>query len=170
MHHRSNSTAFVFFKKNLEDTLPPTVFEPVNQLQDMPNEKIGERVARFGSSLCGTCLYWNKSRAELTNIINQQGTPMFFFTLSATDTKWTDLHALMPAKSPKGSAQVYQWKVHNIISNPHITSQYMHNRFKTFLQEVLQKGFHITDSWCMYSIISSFLFFSSCFSLYTSHF
>ena len=87
MHHRSNATASIFVKKNLEDTLPPTVPELVNQLQDMPIEKIGERVAGFGSSLCGTCLYWNKSIAKLTNMINKQGTPTFFFTLSAADTK-----------------------------------------------------------------------------------
>ena len=87
MHHRSNTTSYVFVKKNIEDTLPLIVLELVNQLEDMPNEKIGERVARFGYSLCGTHSYWNKSRAELTNMINQQGTPTFFFTLSATDTK-----------------------------------------------------------------------------------
>jgi len=136
----------------------------------MPNEKIGERVARFGSSLHGKCSYWNKSRDELTKMINQQGTPTFFFTLSAADTKWPDLHALMPAKCPNGSAQAYQWKVHNIISNPHITSQYMHNRFKTFLEEVLQKGFHITDYWCRYYTIYSFLFLSIYFYLYTIYF
>ena len=45
MHHRSNATASVFVKINLEDTLPPTILELVDQLQDMPNEKIGERVA-----------------------------------------------------------------------------------------------------------------------------
>ena len=160
MRHRSNTTASVFVKKNLEDTLPPIVLELVNQLQDMPNEKIGERDAIFGSSLRGTCSYWNKSRAELTNMINQQGTPTFFYTLSAADTKWPDLHALMAAKRPSGLSQDYQWKVHNIISNPHITSQYMHSRFKTFLQEVFQKGFHILDSWCRYYTIYSFLFFS----------
>ena len=88
----------------------------------MPNEKIGERVTIFGSSLRGTRSYWNKSRVELINMINQQGTPTFFFTLSAADTKWPYLHALMPGKAPNDSAQVYQWKVHNIISNPHITS------------------------------------------------
>ena len=48
MCHRSNSTAFVFVKKNVEDTLPLTIHELVNQLQDMPNDKIGERVSRFG--------------------------------------------------------------------------------------------------------------------------
>ena len=32
MHHRSNATAFVFVKINLEDTLPPTILELVNQL------------------------------------------------------------------------------------------------------------------------------------------
>ena len=148
MCHRSNATASIFVKINLEDTLPPTILELVNQLQDMPNDKIGDRVTIFGSSLCGTRSYWNKSRAKLTNMINQQGTPTFFFTLSAADTKWPDLHALMPTRCPTNLTQDYQWNIHNIISNPHITSQYMHNIFKTFVQDVLQKGFHITDSWC----------------------
>ena len=85
MRHRSNATAF-FFKINLEDTLPTIILELVNQLQDTHNDKIHERVTQFGSSLHGTCSYWNKSRLELINIINQQGTPTFFFTLSATDT------------------------------------------------------------------------------------
>ena len=37
MRHRSNTTASIFVKKNLEDTLPPIVLELVNQLEDMPN-------------------------------------------------------------------------------------------------------------------------------------
>ena len=45
MHHRSTFTASIFVKINLEDTLPPTILELVNQLQDMPNDKIGERVS-----------------------------------------------------------------------------------------------------------------------------
>ena len=122
MHHRSNATASIFFKINLEDTLPPTILELVNQLQDMPNDKIGDRVTIFGSSLCGTRSYWNKSRAKLTNMINQQGTPTFFFTLSVADTKWPNSHALMLVGCPTGSAQDYQSKIHNIILDPHITS------------------------------------------------
>ena len=46
MRHRSNATASVFVKTNLEDTLPPTILELVNQLQDMPNLKIGKRVTQ----------------------------------------------------------------------------------------------------------------------------
>ena len=86
MRHQSNATASVFVKINLEDTLPPTILELVNQLKDMPNDKIGERVTRFGSSLHGTRSYWNKSKFEFTNVIIQQGTQTFFFTLTAADT------------------------------------------------------------------------------------
>ena len=70
MRHPSTATTSVFVKTNLEDTLPPIILELVNQLQDMPNQKIGEQVARFGSSLHGTRSYWNKSRDELINMIN----------------------------------------------------------------------------------------------------
>ena len=110
-------------KKNLEDTLPPTVHELVNQLQDMPNDKIGEWVVRFGYSLCGTRSYWNKSRTELTNMTNQQGTSTFFFTLSAADTKWPDLHALMPSKAPNDSESSLSMEgsQHHIKSSYYIT-------------------------------------------------
>ena len=144
MHHQSHATTSIFVKINLEDMLPPTLLEIVSQLQDISNDKIGERVAHFGSSLCGTRSYWNKSRDELTNMNNQQGTPTFFFTLSAADANWSDLHAIMPSDCLTGLDQHLQWKIHNIISNPHITSQY--NKFKIFLEEVLKKGLHITDS------------------------
>ena len=110
MHHRSNATASIFVKTNLEDTLPSRILELVNQLQHMPNQKIGERVARFGYSLRGTCSYWNKSRDELTNMINQQGRPTFFFTLSATDTKWPDFHVRMPAERCTGLAKTINAK------------------------------------------------------------
>ena len=60
MRHRSNATTYVFVKINLEYTLPTTRLELVNQLQDMPNEKIGHRVARFGSSLRRTHSYGTK--------------------------------------------------------------------------------------------------------------
>ena len=74
----------------------------------MPNEKIGDWVTRFESSLRGTHSYWNKIRDELTNMINQQGTPMFFLTLSATDKKWQDLHALMAGERPTVLLQHHQ--------------------------------------------------------------
>ena len=38
MRYRSNATASIFVKINLEDTLPPMILELVNQFQDMPND------------------------------------------------------------------------------------------------------------------------------------
>ena len=78
---------------------------------------------------------------------------MFFFTLSATNTKWSDLHALIATQCLGGSDQLNKQNIHNIISNPHITPQYMHNRFKIFLEEVLQKWLNTIYFWCM-SIIT----------------
>ena len=95
---------------------------------------------------------WNKSRSELTNMITQQGKPTFFFTLIATDTKWKYLHALMPTQDPSTSNQHNQWNINKIISNPHIVSQDMHNRFKIFLEEVLYKGLSTIDFWCRFVI------------------
>ena len=49
MPHQSNATASIFVKTNLEDTLASAILELFNQLQDMPNDSIGDRVTRFGS-------------------------------------------------------------------------------------------------------------------------
>jgi hypothetical protein len=83
-------------------------------------------------------------------MITQQGTPTFFFTLSVADTKWPDLHSFMPRHAPAASHQQYQWRICNLISNPHVASQYMEKRFKIFLEEVLQKGLATKDYWCRF--------------------
>ena len=136
----------------------------------MPNDKIGERFTRFGFSMRGTRSYWNKSRVELTNMINQQGTPTFFFTLSAVDTKWLDLDALMPVGRPTSLAQDYQWKIHNIISNPHITSQYIQNipsrgaskrfSYNRFLVQVFYHLFLLILLFVFLTLYNSFLIYS----------
>jgi hypothetical protein len=57
MRNRNHSTTSVFVKRSIEDTLPPTVSELLQQLQELPNAKIAEQVMRFGSNLRGTRSY-----------------------------------------------------------------------------------------------------------------
>lgn len=83
-------------------------------------------------------------------MITQIGSPTFFFTINAVDTKWHNLDMLMPGKCPTKSNDAYQWRIQNIFGNPHIASQYMYIGFQHFLEEVLQKGLHTTDYWCRY--------------------
>ena len=127
MRHRSQATASVFVKRNLEDTLPTTVSALLTQLDQVPNSHVADHAMRFGSSLCGTCSFWSKKRGELSDMITQLGSPTFFFTLSVANTKWHDLHMLMPFPPPTSLSAQFQWRIQNIITNPHIASLYMHH-------------------------------------------
>ena len=87
-------------------------------------------------------------------MITQIGSLTFFFTLSVVATKWHDLHMIMPTNAPSSSNNHFQWRIQNIIKNPHLTLQYMHYRFTIFLKEVLQKGLHTIDYRCRYFLKS----------------
>ena len=54
----------------------------------------------FKTSLRGTMSYWAKNKAELTDLLDQIGTPIIFFTLSAADMQWPDLHPLIFGTPP----------------------------------------------------------------------
>ena len=87
-------------------------------------------------------------------MIIQVGNPTIFFTLTAADTKWPDLHNLMPSNPPSNSNEHTRWRIQNIVRNPHRASQYIHFRFTIFLEEVLLKGFLVKDYWCRYAYYS----------------
>lgn len=92
MRHRSQSLAIVFIKKYTEGNLPATIENLHTHLKDLLDSQLAEELLHLGSSMRGTRPYWNKCHLELTSyMINQIGSPTFFFTLSAVDTKWPDL-------------------------------------------------------------------------------
>lgn len=132
------------------------------RLEQFPDEQLAEQVMRFGSSLRGTRSFWHKAKNELTDMISQLGCPTFFFTLSAADTKWSDLHAIMPGCLPYDIAKQQKWRNDNIISNPHLTSLYMHHRFIAFREIILEKNLNTKDYWYRYAFYR--IFFSSNYS------
>ena len=70
-------------------------------------------------------------------MITHLGCSTLFFTLSAADTKWPDLHTLMPADSDGRALNVHRKKIENVVNYPHIVAMYMHHRFSIFREEVL---------------------------------
>jgi len=126
------------------------------RLEQFPDEQLAEQVMRFGSSLHGTRSFWHKDKNELTDMISQLDCPTFFFTLSAVDTKWPDLHAIMPGCLPSDIAKQQKWRNDNIISNPHLTSLYMHHRFPAFREIILEKHLNTKDYWYRYAFYRIF--------------
>lgn len=151
MHHLSQAITVIFIKECIENNLPTTVSDIWQCFYDFPNSKFQKQVMCFGAVLWGTHSYWNKWRCELIDMIAQIWSPTFFFTLSAVDTKWSDLHMFMYGSFPSNSTNLYQWRIRNVIKNPHTIPRYMHFIFTLFLEEVLQKGFHTLDYWFRFS-------------------
>ena len=102
-------------KKHLHDNSPTTIEELCHQISDLPNNKLGNHIMRFGSSLRGTRAYRTKCRSELTDMITQLGCPYLFFTLSVAVTKWPELHNLMPIHSHSHSLNENHMKIDNVI-------------------------------------------------------
>lgn len=147
MRHRSQSTASVFVQKHLECSLPTTILALQQRLKDLPDDKLADQVMRFGSIIRGTRPFWSHRRGELSDMVIQVGCPTLFFTLSATDTKWHDLHNVMPSTAPTNPTAASRWRIQNIVQNPHLSALYMHHRFIAFHEEVLEKILCTTDYW-----------------------
>ncbi|XP_059076868.1 uncharacterized protein LOC131031330 [Cryptomeria japonica] len=130
--------------------MPITINELRQHMENMPQSHLADRLMRFGTSLRGTRSYWAKCRAELIDMIHQIGSPTIFFTLSAADMYWPDLHALMPGTSPTTPREAQNWRKQNVINYPHIVAHYMHLRHSIFRKEILEKGMNVEDFWSRY--------------------
>ena len=78
-------------------------------LQNLPDSRLGEILMRFGMVLRGTHAYWSKCHQELSELIQQIGCPIIFFTLSAADMQCLDLHKLMTGTSPTNPREARKW-------------------------------------------------------------
>ena len=145
MHHRSQTTSNFFINQIQEHNTSTTIEELCTHLQQIPTDNLPDHVMRFGAHLCGTRPFWTQRRSELTSMITQLQCPTLFFTLSATDTKWPELHTVMQENIPSNLASHQQWHNCNIIDRPHIVATYMHKIFSIFHEEMLQKQMHTTS-------------------------
>ena len=92
---------------------------------------------RFGEDLRGSRQFWNSRRYELSDMIKQIGAQgLIFFTFSAADLHWPELHKLMPSSvSSETSAKQHH---QNIVDNPHIAVWFFSKRFEIFFNDVLK--------------------------------
>src|SRR2546421_9736259 len=95
------------------------------------NSRMADRIVRFGEGLRGTCQFWIRRRFELADMIRQLGSQgMVFFTFSAADLHWPDLHNLMPhgeSQSPLTEQDAVKYRRQDLINNPHIAAWFLKN-------------------------------------------
>jgi hypothetical protein len=71
---------------------------------------------------------------------------MVFFTFSAADMHWPDLHRLMPhGDSSLSDQESASQRRQDLIDNPHIADWFFERRFKLFLEKVLIHKWNLTD-------------------------
>ena len=67
----------------------------VDELRDMvgrEGEASSNRALHYASSLRGTRQYWFRQRSRLISMVDTLGLPTIFFTNSAADLQWPELH------------------------------------------------------------------------------
>ena len=112
-------------------------------------EQLSSLIARAANEVPGTRPFWTERRNQLESIVWNIDCPHIFFTFSAADMQWPDLHQHMP---PSGSIQAqtgpetYRARNEDLSNNPHIATAWLKKRFDIFF-EVIKKKFNITDHW-----------------------
>src|SRR5437016_12271268 len=92
---------------------------------------VADKIMRYGEGLRGSRQFWMARRYELTDMIKQIGHQgLIFFTFSAADFYWPELHKLMNNDRDFNDETVSakKWQ-ENIMKNPHIAAWFFNKRF-----------------------------------------
>ena len=92
MRWRALQSGRVYVRQNPEDG--QLTLEDLQSMVGNEAEQFSNRVLRFASSLRGTKQYWMQHRTRLISMVDTLGMPTIFFTHSAADLHWPELHRL----------------------------------------------------------------------------
>lgn len=148
--HRAMSQGKFLFSRNLGGQ-NMTVSQLKDSLMGVNRSNLAEKIIHCIKTVWGTHPYWALKGAKLRDMLDQIGTPTFFYTLSMADMSWPDLHILMPKDPFQPGLSVsrsYDICAHNVANNPHIISFYLSTRHH-HLRETILQHLGINDSCCV---------------------
>jgi hypothetical protein len=145
--HREVGQRNVYVKKHRTDgNLTELELQQIVRDDGSDLRNLISRMQRYNGNINGTNQYLYKSKRELESLIEAKGMPTFWFTWSAADNHWEDLHRLLyPGTTPPtfGTQSVMdelKKALHRrklVRKNPHLVDEYFLARaeevFKTFL-------------------------------------
>src|SRR5947207_12319546 len=121
-------------------------------------------VQRFMEPIVGLAPFWQKHRRNLMAMVDLLESGHIFFTLSAADTHWPDLHRLIEearAQSTGGPPlaistldpeAAQRRRLDNLINFPHICAAFLYHRVRLFLHVVKKiPGLEYVDYWCRHA-------------------
>ena len=99
----------------------------VNSNNNQDLEILAQRIACRGAVLSGTRPYWTDASRKLKAQIRDPHckSPHLFFTVSAADIQWPDIHQHMPAHTgapPENEQEGYRIRMANLNQNPAIAA------------------------------------------------
>ena len=138
----------IFLKQN-----PSEAHLTVDELRDMAcnnsASQLMAKMSRYIANILGSNPYWHKVKEDLKAVITSKGASTIFFTFSAADMYWPDLHDLFDI----GHQHECHWhemtneeRRQNVINNPHLVdwffSQRLENYVKYWLYETMDAEWH----------------------------
>ena len=136
--HQLLSQAHIYLTQNPQDA-NLTTEELQQMVQQMSTQQLMNRLQRYVAKIQGTRQYWYQRYLELKALIEQKGPPTFFFTFSAADNYWPDLHRLLG--EPNNATPAIRIKA--VLEHPHITDSHFITRLEEFNKQWLH---HVMDA------------------------
>ncbi|KAF5336454.1 hypothetical protein D9611_006665 [Ephemerocybe angulata] len=147
---RTLSKSKIFIRQNHDEA--KLTSNDIEELLREGDERIVAKMMRYGEDIRGTRAYWAARRQELIDAMRVKDSPHIFFTLSAADLQWPDLHQHMPppeqpADTPADARKQRRTALNN---NPHIAAAYLDERIKAYLKHFLGPLLDVVDFWYRY--------------------
>lgn len=108
-----------------------TVEEMKTRIGQLSSDQLMKRLQCYAAKVQGSSQYWFQRYLELKPLLEQMGPPTFFWTVSAADCHWPELHNLLTHRS---NPPTYSHRVQAIIDQPHLTDWYFTSKLSDFLQ------------------------------------
>ena len=143
--HQLLSQARIYLTQNPQDA-NLTTEELREMVQQMSAQQLMNRLQRYVAKIQGTRQYWHQRYQELKALITQKGAPTFFFTFSAADNYWPDLHRLL--QEPEDPTPSIRIKA--VIDHPHLTDSYFVTRLEEFCTHWLDNVLGTEWKWLRY--------------------
>jgi ATP-dependent DNA helicase PIF1 len=148
---RSRSQSKIFIKQQ-HDAEKLTAADIQIMLQE-GDQQLVSKMLRYAAKLRGTRAFWLARRHELMDMIRAGTSPHAFFTLSAADLQWPDLHRHMPnsVEEPTNDPRVARQRRRIALNkNPHIAAAYLDQRLLVYFKHFLVPLLGVEHFWYRY--------------------
>ena len=122
----------------------------VEELKDKikSNPKFMDNISAANQNLRGTTAYWNARTQEVLAMIDELGSPHFFFTLSAADEFWPEMYEILnPSFDWKNASEreIRKEKRRLFRDNPDDFAYFFKFKVQWFFKNVLKKSLDVVE-------------------------